>query len=210
RRPSSCSGSLKDRPAAIAQPLVWTHSGVAPQTNTLGCVSRVAVESFWAPSPCSPAAVNTEGQLAKIASRSASVRFGLREYLFQSNRPNPTGNFWIWNASAPSWDRSRFTFSRSPSIIAIIDTTVATPITIPSKVSSERSGFAQNVPKANRQLSQKARIAAYSYRSASTGSRFAARAAGQMPNSSPTMAPKDTPNATVNGSMAAPTGPTPD
>ena len=80
------------------------------------------------------------------------------------------------------------TLIRSPSTSAIIVTTVVTPMTTPSRVSSERSGFAAQ--RAHRQPDVVPEgdeaAAAHSYRSASTGSSCAARAAGQMPKTRPT------------------------
>jgi hypothetical protein len=91
-----------------------------------------------------------------MARASSSVRSGRRAYFAQSKRPNPEGHLVAWKVFAPSWDRSRFTLMRRPSMRAIMVMTVVTPMTMPSSVSSERSGLPRNVPKANRRLSKKA------------------------------------------------------
>jgi len=121
-------------------PAVITTSGVAPSTSTLGWVAVRAVESFCRSSSSVEAAVNTAGQRARMASRSSSVRFRRLAYLRQLCCPKPTGHLVTSKTLAPSWERSWVTFSRNPSTSPIIAITVATPMTMPSRVSRERNG----------------------------------------------------------------------
>src|SRR5690606_25956224 len=90
------------------------------------------------------------------ASRSSSVIGGRLRISRQFTRPKPEGHLETSKVFAPSADMSLVTRIRRPSMRAIMEITVATPMTIPSRVSRVRSGLATRVPSASRRLSMNA------------------------------------------------------
>ncbi|CAM4510594.1 hypothetical protein COEX109129_36530 [Corallococcus exiguus] len=160
-RPSSVSVSLKKRPVATTTPLVSRYVGSVPRMLTEGGVSRNAVVSFLPHSWARGVAALTEGHdstMARTSSPSRSLRLA---YFAQLMRPKPVGHFVTSKVCAPRLPRFLFTCSRRPSMRAIIVMTVATPMTMPTSVRSERSGLPRKVPSASRKLSRKARIALF-------------------------------------------------
>ena len=140
--------------------------------------------------------------------RSSSVRFGRRWSVLQSSstRPKPPRPLGHLKTLAPSCERSLFTLVRSPSISAIIVTTVVTPMTMPSSVSSERSGLRQERAEGQPQVVQEGdELAHRLIRSGALprgpGSRRAPPA--RCRTAGPPAAAKPTPPTTVSGCTAA-------
>src|SRR5436190_1403383 len=80
--------------------------------------------------------------------------------------------------------------SRNPATIEAIAMTVAMPMTTPRTVRPERSLLTRSCSNAMRQPSRTEWSFIYSWRSASIGSRRAARSAGKTPNKTPTTSPR--------------------
>src|SRR4051812_33775895 len=156
RAPSSASASEYPRPLATGRLLMVKNSGVPPATWVPRSVFPPAYDVLPYSHISAPTCL-AWGSASRSALNCERVIF-LRAATSGEKLPNCTaGQRWIWKESAPRAPSCLLMDLERPLSSAIMATTVKTPMTMPSKVSPERSLWPFKAPSASRRSSARAR-----------------------------------------------------